>query len=88
MRATKIQMKYGYYYSNNLEEIDKIYIENNGWCSKASVYNYLMEHPSSIQVNISPYPDLQPMLSSNREKYVRSKPDYTGRDNLLNLPRV
>ncbi|MBR4020311.1 MAG: DUF3892 domain-containing protein, partial [Firmicutes bacterium] len=44
-------------------------------------------HPNSIFVNISPYPDLVPALSSTGEKYVRSEPNDTPFDNLLRLPR-
>lgn len=91
MRATRIKMKQGCGYSNNLVEIDQIYIEGwqqDGFYSKAYIHDYLKTHPDSIQVDIYPYPDLQPMLSQNYEKYVRSEPDHTGRDNLLNLPRV
>lgn len=90
MRATKIKMKPGHGFSYDLVEIDKIYLEGcqeNGFYAKESVYDYLKGHPNSIQVNIYPYPNLQPMLSQNREKYVRSQPDYTGKDNLLRLPR-
>ena len=36
----------------------------------------------------SPYPDLIPVVSSKGEKYVRSEPNDTPRDNLLRLPRV
>ena len=91
MKVTKIKMKQGCGHSNNLVEIDKIYLEGcnqNGFYPKASLYDYLKNHPNSIQVDIYPYPNLQPMLSQNGEKYVRSEPDYTGKDNLLNLPRV
>lgn len=90
MKAIKIKMKPGCGSSSNLEEIDQIYIDgpqNNRYFSKASVHDFLKENPNSIQVNIFPFPNLQPMVSQNGEKYVRSEPDGTGRDNLLNLPR-
>ena len=90
MRAEKIKMKSGCIHSNNLEEIDMIYVtgcQEEDFFSKAILYDFLKTHPGSIQVNIYPYPDLQPMLSINGEKYVRSKPDMTGLDNLLKLPR-
>ncbi len=90
MKATKIKMKPGCGSSNNLVEIDQIYIEGcnqEGFYPKAYVHDYLKSHSSSIYVNISPYPNLQPMLSQNGEKYVRSEADYTGKDNLLKLPR-
>lgn len=90
MRANMIKMKSGCAYSNNLEEIDMIYItgcQEEGFFPKATLYDFLKTNPESIQVNIYPYPNLQPIVSSNGEKYVRSKPDSTGLDNLLNLPR-
>lgn len=90
MKATKIKMKQGCEYSDDVIEIDQIYLEGckqNGFYSKASVHDFLKKHPNSIQVDISPYPNLQPMLSQNGEKYVRSEPNYTGKDNLLCLPK-
>ncbi|MEF9988171.1 MAG: DUF3892 domain-containing protein, partial [Christensenella sp.] len=35
-----------------------------------------------------PYPFLVPALSAHNKKYVRSAPDDTPNDNLLQLPRV
>ena len=90
MRATKIRMKPGCGNSNYLDEIDMIYItgcNNEGFFPKATLHDYLKKNPRSIEVNIYPYPDLQPMVSVNGEKYVRSEPDSTGLDNLLKLPR-
>lgn len=90
MRATKIKMKYGCGNSYSCKEIDKIYIDgcdNPGFFDKAIIHDYVDENPGSIQVNISPYPDLIPAISSNGEKYVRSEPNDTPRDNLLRLPR-
>ena len=91
MNATKIKMKQGCYNSKDLLEIDSIYIEgctNLGFFKKAVLYDYLKEHPGSIQVNIYPYPNVVPALSSRGEKYVRSAPDAYGYDDLLDLPRV
>lgn len=85
--ATKIKMKYGYWNSQNLTEIDQIYIYNHGWYKKETLYDHLKENPKTIVVNISPYPYLIPMLSINREKYVRSNPDVYKHDDLLDLPR-
>ena len=90
MKATKIKMKQGCGSSNNLVEIDQIYLEGckeNGYYYKSAIHNFLKENPNSIQVNIYPYPDLQPAVSQNGERYVRSEPNYTGKDNLLCLPR-
>lgn len=89
MKAVKIKMKSDNS-SDNLLEIDQIYLTgctNEGYFYKSVLYDYLIEHPGTIQVNIYPYPDLQPMLSKNNEKYVRSEPNRFGKDNLLELPR-
>ena len=91
MFATKIKMKSGSYNSDQLTEIDEVYIEgctNPGFYKKAVLHDYLKNHPGSIKVKISPYPELIPATSANYEKYVRSTPDEYKRDNLLNLPRV
>ena len=54
---------------------------------KEAIYDHLLKYPKSICVNIYPYPLLQPVVSVQGEKYVRSTPDSTQKDNLLNLPR-
>ena len=90
MKATKIKMKYGCGSSNNLLEIDQIYLtgcQEDGYYTKAAIHDFLRKNPNKIQVDIYPYPDLQPMISQNNEKYVRSEPNYSGKDNLLCLPR-
>lgn len=90
MKATKIKMKMGCEYSTKTTEISEIYIDgcnNPGFFPKASLYDHLKSYPNSIQVNIYPYPNLLPALSSNGEKYVRSEPNDTPNDNLLKLPR-
>lgn len=91
MRATMIKMKPGCGASNNLQEIDSIYITGypfDRFAKKGEVYDYLCQHPKTVQVNIYPYPYLLPALSASGEKYVRSEANGTSRDNLLNLPRV
>ena len=90
MKATRIKMKIGCAQSNNTTQISEIYVEgctNPGYFTKESLYDYLKKNPDSIQVNIYPYPNLIPALSSNQEKYVRSEPNDTPNDNLLKLPR-
>jgi hypothetical protein len=90
MKATKIKMKTGCEKSNKTTEISEIYLEgctNPGYFAKATLYDHLKKNPGSIQVNISPYPNLIPVLSGNNEKYVRSEPNDTPNDNLLKLPR-
>jgi len=84
-------MKPGCGSSNNLVEIDEIYLSgsaNDGFYKKAIIHDHLQKHPGTIQVDISPYPDCIPATSSKGEKYVKSKPDNSQRDNLLRLPRV
>ena len=91
MKATQIKMKAGRTNSNNVTEISEIYLEgctNPGYFTKECLYDYLKKNPGSIQVNIYPYPNLIPALSSKQEKYVRSEPNDTPNDNLLKLPRV
>lgn len=90
MTATKIKMKSGNRYSQNLLEIDSIYLEGckePGFYKKEALYDYLKDNPNSIKVNIYPYPPLIPALSVNYEKYVRSTPNGYMHDNLLDLPR-
>ena len=91
MKATKIKMKPGCGTSNNLLEIDSIYLtgcKNEDFYKKDKVYDYLKEKVvNSIQVDIYPYPELIPMVSSNSEKYVKSTPNKNDDDNLLSLPR-
>lgn len=91
MYSTKIKMQPGCAQSNSTQEIAEIYIEgcdNPGFFKKATLHDYLKEHPNSIKVNISPYPYVVPATSSKGEKYVRSEPNDTPYDNLLKLPRV
>lgn len=91
MKATKIKMKSNCGRSNDLLEIDQIYIEDcqdPGFYYKSAVHECLKKNPSSIYVNIPPYPKCIPATSSSGEKYVKSSPDNTLYDNLLNLPRV
>lgn len=90
MRVTKIKMQSGCYYSQNLQEIDSLYLigcDTPGYYKKATVYDHLKNNPGSIQVDIYPFPNVIPAVSARGEKYVRSTPnDYT-HDNLLDLPR-
>lgn len=90
MYATKIKMQRGCMNSQNLLEIDEIYIEgctNPSYFKKANLHDYLKKHPGTIKVKISPYPDVIPAISVHGEKFVRSTPNNSNRDNLLELPR-
>lgn len=91
MKATRIKMKYGCANSNKTEEIAEIYVDgcnSPGFFEKAKIHDYLKTNPNSIKVNIAPYfPNLVPAVSGRGEKYVRSAPNDTPHDNLLNLPR-
>lgn len=86
--ATHIKMNSGRENSQNLTEIDQIYILNCGWYDKEDLYDHLVQNPKTIAVDIFPYPCLIPAISSNREKYVRSNPNDYEHDNLLDLPKV
>lgn len=91
MKATKIKMKPGCGTSNNLLEIDSIYLtgaKEEKLYAKAAVHDYIDENPGSIQVDIAPFPNLVPVTSSQGEKYVRSAANDSTADNLLQLPRV
>lgn len=91
MLATKILMKASCAYSNNVQEIDQIYVDgcnNPGFFKKELLHDYVKAHPKSIQVNIRPFPYLVARTSKkNGEKYVASEPNDTPNDNLLKLPR-
>lgn len=85
--AQKIKMIKGMEHSSNLLEIDEIFVTGFGWRKKSFYSDYLTTYPGSIAVNIYPYPNLVKQLSINNEKYVKSKPNKFGFDNLLDLPR-
>lgn len=90
MKAVKIKMKAGCRTSNNLTEIDEIYITgctNPGYFKKAVLHDYVKKNPGSIQVDIWPNSNVVDAVSANGEKYVRSSPNAYGHDNLLSLPR-
>lgn len=91
MLATKIKMKTGCGASNNLLEIDSIYLTGvdviPSYYKKEDVYDEIKNNNVKIKVDIWPYPELQAVLSANGEKYVRSTPNQYGFDNLLSLPR-
>lgn len=88
MYATKIKMRSGCAHSKELLEIDEIYIDSwAGYFKKEYLHDYLKDHPGTIQVKISPYQDLIPAVSSRGEKYVRSSPDGSRQDDLLDLPQ-
>ena len=90
MKAIKLKMKRNCFWSNNLEEIDSIYITecaNPGYYKKEVLHDFVKDNPGTIQVNIWPYPSLIPAISVKREKYVRSTSDKYRHDDLLDLPR-
>ena len=90
MKATRIKMKNGCGNSNSTLEIAEIYLDgcnNPGFFDKGALHDHVKANPGSIQVNISPYPNLVHATSVRGEKYVRSEPNDTPHDNLLKLPR-
>jgi len=91
MYAKKIKMRYGCKNSNNVQEIDEIYIDgctNPGFYSKSVLHDHLKKNPNTIKVYISPYPDVVAAVSASGEKYVKSSPNALQTDNLMNLPRI
>lgn len=90
MKVTKIRMRHGCQYSDNVVEIDSLYIpdcKEPGFYAKESIHDYVKKHPNSIYVDRYPYPNVVPAVSANGEKYVRSESNDTVNDNLLKLPR-
>lgn len=88
MKASKIKMKSGCNNSKDLCEIDSIYLEEmERFIPKEDIHDHLVKYPKTIYVNIYPYPFLQPAISMQGEKSVRSTPNSTPDDNLLKLPR-
>ena len=90
MKATKIKMQSGKYDSNNLLEIDSVYItecKEEGFHKKEELDDYLASNPGTIKVNIYPYPDVIKAKSVYVEKYLKSTTNSTKDDNLLPLPR-
>lgn len=94
--ATSIRMKPSYHSTSSyhslddqLMEIDEIFLTAanwSGWYKKRVVHDYLKEG-NEVLVNIASYPKLIAAVSINQEKYVRSSPNDSKHDNLLNLPR-
>lgn len=87
-KAIRIKMKRNCYYSQKLEEIDSILLEGefNGWLKKETIHDYIKNTNAMIKVNIAPYPTLV-AVTTPTERYVRSKSNDQGYDNLLELPR-
>lgn len=94
--ATKIRMRTGCRNSQELTEIDAIYLsgtdvdgkDKSGFYTKETIHEYLKMYPGTIKVDIRPYPNVIPAVSVYRERYVKSQPNQYGDDNLLCLPRV
>ncbi|MCC8149581.1 DUF3892 domain-containing protein [Akkermansia sp.] len=88
--ATKIHFQYGCPAHPSEQDIQSIYLsgeELEGFYLKEQVYDMILQG-EIIRVNIYPYPILEEMTSSKGEKYVRSMPNESRHDNLLNLPRA
>lgn len=88
--AKKIHFKYGCPAHPGEQDIQSIYLSGEGlegFYPKEQVYVMLVRG-EMIRVNIYPYPLLEEMASYKGERYVRSEPNESAYDNLLNLPRV
>lgn len=87
--ATTIHFRKNTTASLREQDIESICLEGencHGHYLKEQVHDMLVGG-EEIRVNIYPYPNLEPMLSPRGEKYVRSEPNPSPHDNLLNLPR-
>lgn len=88
--ATKIHFKYGCPDHPSEQDIQTIYLSGEGlegFYPKEQVHDMLVRR-ETIRVGIYPYPALEEITSSKREKYVRSMFNESRHDNLLNLPRA
>lgn len=85
--ATAIRMKQGCLYSQSLLEIKDIYLAKNGWISKEKLHDFLKQNPKTIRVLNNAGPLVLPATSIYGEKYVKSSPNDSVKDNLLYLPR-
>jgi len=83
-------MRMGCFNSDNLLEIDQLYLESAtdiGWYKKEAIHNWLKNNPGEITSKSSCGPKLIPCVSKYGEKYVKSEPNNSTKDNLLELPR-
>lgn len=90
IKAVEIKMHTGKENSNSLTEIDSIHltgVSKNDFYKKEDVHDFIKNNPNSpIEVDVHPYPRLEAVDNGN-QKYVRSKANKFGHDNLLELPR-
>lgn len=88
--ATKIKLVSGCLSPTSPLEIDEIYlegVEKEQFYKKSKVHDFVAQG-NEVKVKIpSRYPKLQAVTSYKGEKYVRSEPNDTPSDNLLNLHR-
>lgn len=87
--ATKIQLRRPVPSRPKEQDILAIFLlgeRYKGYYPKEQIHDMLVLG-EEIRVDIYPYPYLEPMLSPRGEKYVRSEPNKSPHDNLLNLPR-
>ena len=88
MKATKIKMIPGCDSLDNVRMIDSLYVDQLGvFLKKDMIHDYLLTNPSTISVDVYPYPYLRPATNARGEKDVCSGADSTKRDNLFDLPR-
>ena len=74
--------------STQLLEIDSLCLKdgiNEKWYKKEDIHDWIKKG-NMVKVGVNPYPELQAMISSSGEKYVRSSPNGSTSDNLLKLP--
>lgn len=81
--------------ADNLIEIAEIHIYSydsdkpTKWITREALHDILKNNnDTGYKVDISPYPSIVHAVSSKGDHYVKSRSDSSGRDNLLNLPKV
>ena len=84
LKVTRIMLRSGHDKPEKLGAVDAVYVPEVNICFPIEkLYDYLLINPESICVGAVP---IVPVLEPNGEKFVKSIPDVTGKDMLLQLP--
>lgn len=86
MQVNKIKMKKGRLCSYNPLDIQGVYIDDIYYCVE-EVYDYIANTDEKIYIKGKKDVYLVNVLALNGSKYLRTTPNESFIDNLLNLPR-
>lgn len=86
MQVNKIKMKKGRLCSYNPLDIQGVYIDDIYYCVE-EVYDYIASTGDKIYIKGKKDVYLVNVLALNGSKYLRTTPNESFIDNLLNLPR-